>query len=467
MAERALREREARIFIRRIAVENFKSIRRLEMDLKPGINLLIGPNAGGKTNILEAIYFLYKAMGEGIRSPYMPHIPEYWDPIDILYRRDTSNTLKYTIELEHYIIPREDEEIYVFYPSIHIEFSIAPDRSTLIPVKIEYRFGNHTIITFTNSYIESRIKHDLFETLSTKIPDLVENISETAIRVGDYIVIRHEQEHRSEQWQMFLIAPIISIRYSYSEPLIFAGSLYTYIGRRPIPFIFKLAKSTIKEVRGIRTRDILDPFMSYRNIFRNILLLKHPDIGALRNLKPFMQSERLDPRATNLASVLFALIGKRGRIPERIDYALSRLFPGTFIRIESKFGQVALMAEESGIVLPPPNLADGLFKILSILTAVELNPSILLIDEIENSMHAEMLEYIVDELDALSIPVIVATHSPVVADLVAPDKIYIVSRKPETGTVVERLEDPEKIRDKLKKLGVSLSDYIFYSKTRR
>ncbi len=82
-------------------------------------------------------------------------------------------------------------------------------------------------------------------------------------------------------------------------------------------------------------------------------------------------------------------------------------------------------------------------------------------------MHAEMLEYIVDELDALSIPVIVATHSPVVADLVAPDKIYIVSREPETGTVVERLEDPEKIRDKLKKLGVSLSNYIFYSKTRR
>ena len=464
MTERVLREREARIFIRRIVVENFKSIRRIEMDLKPGINLLIGPNASGKTNILEAIYFLYKALGEGIRSPYMPHIPEYWDPIDILYRRDTSNTLKYTIELEHYIIPIEDEEIYVFYPSIHIEFSIAPDRSTLIPVKIEYRFGNHTIITLTNSYIESRIKHDLFETLSTKVPNL-RIIGRRGVRKDDYIVIRYGL--RSEQWQMFLIAPTISIRYSYSEPLIFAGSLYTYINRRPIPFIFKLAKSTIKEVRGVRARDILDPFMSYRNIFRNILLLKHPDIGALRNLKPFMQSERLDPRATNLASVLFALIGKRGRIPERIDYALSRLFPETFIRIESKFGQVALMAEESGVVLPPPNLADGLFKILSILTAVELNPSILLIDEIENSMHAEMLEYIVDELDALPIPVIVATHSPVVADLVAPDKIYIVSREPETGTVVECLEDPEKIRDKLKKLGVSLSDYIFYSKTRR
>ncbi|MCX8136723.1 AAA family ATPase [Pyrobaculum aerophilum] len=45
-----------------LLIENFKSIRRLELKLRPGVNLLVGPNASGKTNILEAIYSFHKAL---------------------------------------------------------------------------------------------------------------------------------------------------------------------------------------------------------------------------------------------------------------------------------------------------------------------------------------------------------------------------------------------------------------------
>ena len=39
----------------KIAIENFKSIgRRIELELKP-LTILVGPNASGKSSILEAL----------------------------------------------------------------------------------------------------------------------------------------------------------------------------------------------------------------------------------------------------------------------------------------------------------------------------------------------------------------------------------------------------------------------------
>ncbi len=163
----------------------------------------------------------------------------------------------------------------------------------------------------------------------------------------------------------------------------------------------------------------------FRIVLENILLLRHPDIGALREPKPLAGMLRLDERATNLAPVLLSLQAKLGGFSERIQRIFKELFPSLGIRLHTKFGRVAILCEEDGLELPPSNIADGAIKLLSILTAIELKPSILLIDEIENSMHARMLEYVVDELDSLDIPVVVATHSPVVVDLVGSEKTII------------------------------------------
>ena len=43
---------------RRLSLTNFRNYRRLEIDLAPGWTLIQGANAQGKTNLLEAIYFL-------------------------------------------------------------------------------------------------------------------------------------------------------------------------------------------------------------------------------------------------------------------------------------------------------------------------------------------------------------------------------------------------------------------------
>lgn len=68
-----------KVFPEEITIENFKSIRRLTLRPRPGVNVLVGPNMAGKTNILEAVYFLARALSQAelLKTPYLPHLPQY------------------------------------------------------------------------------------------------------------------------------------------------------------------------------------------------------------------------------------------------------------------------------------------------------------------------------------------------------------------------------------------------------
>lgn len=44
-----------RVYIRRVQVDNFRGITHLDVTLKPGLNLIIGPNNSGKSTLLQAI----------------------------------------------------------------------------------------------------------------------------------------------------------------------------------------------------------------------------------------------------------------------------------------------------------------------------------------------------------------------------------------------------------------------------
>ncbi len=54
------------MFCRNIYVENFRNIESADVDFCPGTNVLIGENAQGKTNLLEAIYMT--ALGKSFRQ---------------------------------------------------------------------------------------------------------------------------------------------------------------------------------------------------------------------------------------------------------------------------------------------------------------------------------------------------------------------------------------------------------------
>ncbi|TVR60722.1 MAG: DNA replication/repair protein RecF [Candidatus Competibacteraceae bacterium] len=52
-----------------LAITGFRNLERVDLDCAAGLNLLIGPNASGKTSLLEAVYFLGRGRSFRTRQP--------------------------------------------------------------------------------------------------------------------------------------------------------------------------------------------------------------------------------------------------------------------------------------------------------------------------------------------------------------------------------------------------------------
>jgi len=89
-------------------------------------------------------------------------------------------------------------------------------------------------------------------------------------------------------------------------------------------------------------------------------------------------------------------------------------------------------------------VADGLWKVLAIIIAIERKPRRLIIDELENSLHPEAIEYVVNELRNSESTVIATTHSPAVVDVAKPEDLILVEKDAGGNTITRRISDPEK-----------------------
>ncbi|MFX0008957.1 MAG: AAA family ATPase [Candidatus Hermodarchaeota archaeon] len=116
---------------------------------------------------------------------------------------------------------------------------------------------------------------------------------------------------------------------------------------------------------------------------------------------------------------------------------------------------------EEDIEIHPPGISDGFYKFLAILTALDQDASIVVIDEIENSLYAENLQYIIDELKHAERPIVIATHSPTVVDLIDLEDLIIVEKTAE-GSVLKRIKDVEKLKEKLHEQGITYSESWLY-----
>ena len=88
----------------------------------------------------------------------------------------------------------------------------------------------------------------------------------------------------------------------------------------------------------------------------------------------------------------------------------------TLIKILTHFLSGGAIIMLFGRELLPPNTSDGFYKILTMLIAIYLKPPLLIIDEIENSLHPSTLELILNTIKIGETQAILTTHSPVVVD---------------------------------------------------
>lgn len=493
---------EVKVFPEEIVIENFKSIRRITLRLKPGINLLVGPNRAGKTNILEAIYFLSRAISreELLKIPYAPHLPHYWSPEDIFFMKNIENPIRYDILLR--VTTRFEDKYVKHHIKTSIAFTITPDRSSIEPAQLTLDFRTSKLIFTKNSidvfinreYLDKYLEilneynklrptsRDLSKRTIDKLIDTLTRLKKLSQESKDNFLQLYSIPVKETKFMRKLLLLDLSFIFSFRyiptfvidkgitlnillpSPSIIRRA--THVGPIPLMILYEPSDPTkFKGYEGYSTGlpGLYDIVRYLENVLGKVVLLKHPDIGAISEPQAFSVSERLDVRVRNLPQILYRLAAER-RV-DVVEEFLREVFGDISLEFRSVANRVFFVVREGSVELPPPNVADGIIKVLAIATAVELKPSILLIDEIENSLHVEAIQKVFDFLNNLEIPVVVATHSPAIIDLVDLDRVVIVSRGSDGSTSIEYVEDVEAIRKKLLELGVSHSEYILYGRT--
>src|SRR5437762_9742624 len=96
--------------VRHLSLLHFRNYSALRHDLAPGLNVVVGPNAQGKSNLLEAVYLLAttKSMRGG-RDPEMIA----WDQETAMVTGWADREASYDVELEVVLSRREGKTLAV------------------------------------------------------------------------------------------------------------------------------------------------------------------------------------------------------------------------------------------------------------------------------------------------------------------------------------------------------------------
>lgn len=440
--------------LKEIHVTNFKSLKDVKVVFN-NFNVIVGRNGSGKTNFIELFKFLKNVLVEEKR-PYMPYA-DWWSYDNIVWKRKAELPIKVGLRMK------------VHGHSFFYEFVFGTIGGT--SRIIEEKLTIDEIVSIKREGSSLRVEHDkkFLEKYAKKIEHLLQKKKEK-IKV-EYLLehITNLPPDFSNLLHLFRHGHSFSAELKYGLCLTVLEPIYTEGNR--LVFVFPVKKNvraTIKNEEIRKSIEIGFPFAfilfeEFGTAIEHFTILRHPNIKEIKSPTMPRKEEVLSEDSSNLHNVLYYwFLEKNGKLPERIEKALSTLFPHIQVRPSlTSEGKVFLQMFEAGVELAPPCMPDGLYKLLAILSAIELKPALLAIDEIENSLHAELLEYILDELRNSGVTVIVTTHSPLVVDMVKLEEL-LVSEMTADGTVLRRVKDPKEVREKLRKLKITQSESWIY-----
>ncbi len=187
------------------------------------------------------------------------------------------------------------------------------------------------------------------------------------------------------------------------------------------------------------------------------------DYRAMRQPRPLEPEEALLEDGSNLVTVLFNL--GRGRLPDEVAAVVAAVLgvdevAGFFEATAD--GRLVLRLVVDGLPLAPPSVPEGAWKAMALMAAALSGATVLAVDEFENSLHAAAQELLLEELRRSVPTVIVATHSPTVVDAARSLEEIAVVELEAGETRVKRVADPERLAEKLRRLGLTPSEALLY-----
>jgi predicted ATPase len=192
-----------------------------------------------------------------------------------------------------------------------------------------------------------------------------------------------------------------------------------------------------------------------------ICVVKDIDWKSVKTPQSVERQERLKPDGSNFIPFLFTLTG--GNVGMVFDEVLKYAFPGSG-RVRVGFdittdSRIFLrLTTEDGVRLTPISIPHGVLKTLIIESLLRWRPTLLVVDEFENSLHPELQQFLIDEIRTSGVNAIITSHSTVPVNYVRDLREVVVLRLERGETKVYRLS--EEVRERIRETRLTLSDLL-------
>ena len=529
--------------LEKIKVEGFKSLKNIEIEFPTKVTILIGPNASGKTALVE-VFELLQNIREYVEGQTLDPISKWWRFENISWMH-SNNPIRITLKLDYRDLPEKIEEVLneKEVKTLH-EYDIKYLKDVFsIPLSITYQVSvssNGSKIAIADEAIVEAHSLDLNIRLKTeenelkivmdslKIKQYIEKNLEELTNQGvkfycERVVYKFLCENESRELLRNLYRKLISevarnldggelsIPTSVEAPsllkvlndimedikrLDFSGIMEFFIieivdGVSAViegvagPILEEQFPTLKEQSRDKLLKDVIEALSIIFNgalrvsdlafaavilvggFIHGIEVLKHVDVYRVSEPQRPARQYRLRPNAENLVSFIHTMYSEGGvgfiRGLEAVVRDVMRVDSVSIGFGYTGDGRVFLKLIVDGkFELLPPSIPAGVWKAMAIEAAVLSGPSILLVDEFENSLHVEAQEYLLSEIRDSGVTAIIATHSPVVIDLARSlDELLLLEYK-DYETKAYRFKESKELQEKLEKLGLTVSEAVLY-----
>jgi predicted ATPase len=408
-----------RVWIRKIHIENYKSLKEVDIELNEGVNVFIGKNNTGKSNIVDALMFISNVVRtEDISDQYK----------EIVFGKDIKNEIKF--DLEFTVLDAEWKDVFV-------KLQLEPDMSFDVFKK----------------YISNKIGY------AAKF----RGYDRSFCLLEEKVCIYFKEER------------VIFAKGSVTNAMMYRLQIIENLKERINTNTWDL----ISYGEGAPPESVLHVPTSYSDDTpeEHLLLSLYKFITSFKSLNPIRSSPEsmevyggaeLKSDGSNLPQVLNsvssrdrklfnAIMSDAAGIVEEIDEiraSLKERSSETYLSIvEPSFDEAEFTWE---------HIASGTKEILYLITLLHTTPdgSLLLIEEPEIHLHPDAVHKFLSLVEKISSEdhkqVLITTHSPVLLDAISFDKISTVLK--ESGkTTVEQLKGKHAVEKMLSQAGVPKS----------
>ncbi len=415
--------------ITRVEVDGFKTLNKFVFEPKPGLNILVGPNGVGKSNILQFFEFLallsHKNLSEAVQ--------EMGGSLNVFQKigdKKFNDTIKITVEGNYKLYTEGNLNIEFVY---EIEIKTQENKIFYNSQELKFRYNSDSI----NNSIQNdkeydfHIKYEKKEN-SINLKDNFEIKNYNIDNIRRYMVlILHLSK---EQFKERIIYDIISSENSDPSSFSIVKKVSFLLGVYQISFQFRTLNfyNINPDIAKLPNEYWLSPIIQ-KNGFG--LAAKLFDLKPTTLSKNSFNFDSQDVNSTPRMIPVELEVNNYKTIEKFLQDANENILQ-LDVRKDDSENKIKIMltikSEGYECELPLSSMSDGTIKWLTLITAIICSANSFCLEEPENFLHPWMQDVLLttirEQLDSFERPafVLITTHSETVINFSQPEEIILV-----------------------------------------